>query len=118
MHFRPHNEFVLILIQFILQHNSFLFDQKIYHQVKGVAMGSPCAPMFANLYLGGWERDVVFSESMAHHTLSIVLWLPYLDDVLIFWKGNEETFASFVQELNVNTWGLYFTSELFEFSNI
>ena len=33
----------------------FLFDGKVYDQIDGVAMGSPLAPVLANLFLGHYE---------------------------------------------------------------
>lgn len=72
---------VLILLIFFLEHNMFLFDGQIYHHTRSVAMGSPCAPTYANLFLGGWEREVVFGDSTRDLSSSIMLWLRYIDDV-------------------------------------
>ena len=36
--------------------NHFLFDGKVYDQIDGVAMGSPLAPVLANLFLGHYEN--------------------------------------------------------------
>lgn len=50
------NEFINDGLEFILHHNSFLFDGSQYFQVQGVqgvAMGTRCAPSYVNLYLGG-----------------------------------------------------------------
>lgn len=32
---------------------------QLYLQIQGIAMGTCCAPSYANLYLGGWERDIL-----------------------------------------------------------
>ncbi|CAJ0959157.1 unnamed protein product [Ranitomeya imitator] len=48
-----HNIFLLELLDFVLQRNYFLFGGKYYHQLRGTAMGSPCAPTYANLLLAG-----------------------------------------------------------------
>ncbi|OCT56751.1 hypothetical protein XELAEV_18004437mg [Xenopus laevis] len=45
-------------------------------------MGSTCAPSYANLYLGWWQRNFVFSEALSEYTPSIMLWLCYINDVI------------------------------------
>ncbi|CAJ0964821.1 unnamed protein product [Ranitomeya imitator] len=59
---REHNNFVMSLLKYILTHNAFKFDGKYYHQLRGTAMGCPCAPSYANLSLGWWEETVVFGD--------------------------------------------------------
>lgn len=55
--FAKYNIFVLELLDYILKHNVFQFDSSHYPQVQGVAMGTKCAPSYANLYLGGGKRS-------------------------------------------------------------
>ena len=44
---------IISFLSFILKHNFFSFHGSYYLQVQGVAMGTCCAPAYANLYLGG-----------------------------------------------------------------
>lgn len=60
----PFNKFILKLLDFILNHNVFLVDEQPYLQTQGVAMGTPCAPSYANLYLWAWERDLFSSDDL------------------------------------------------------
>ena len=61
------------------------FGTKLYRQVVGIAMGTNCAPLFANLFLFCFERDFMMSLSGdkqadvidAFNTTS-----RYLDDIL------------------------------------
>ena len=39
------------MLSFTLKQNHFLFDDKVYNQVDGVAMGSPLRPVMANIFL-------------------------------------------------------------------
>lgn len=55
------NEFILMSLDFILHHNIFSLDGRLFLQVQGVAMDTCCAPGYANLYLGELERTI-FSE--------------------------------------------------------
>lgn len=109
---RLHNIFVLQLLEFILQHNYFLFDSKIFHQLRGTAMGSPCAPTYANLFLGWWEDTHIFGDDSSIWTPSILYWGRFIDDIFILWNNSELAFRQFVDSLNVNEVGLRFTSEI------
>ncbi|OCT93721.1 hypothetical protein XELAEV_18011398mg [Xenopus laevis] len=75
-------------------------------------MGSSCAPSYANLYLGWWERNFVFNEDLIEYTQNISLWLRYIDDVVVIWSGTQESFKEFVDKLNTNTINLRVTSEI------
>lgn len=45
------DSFVIDLLDFILQHNYFVFNNTFYKQVSGTAMGARCDPSYANLFL-------------------------------------------------------------------
>mgnify|MGYP001572967070 FL=1 len=40
------------MLAFVLENNYLSFNGKVYHQVSGTAMGTPCAPSYANLFVG------------------------------------------------------------------
>ncbi|CAH2327957.1 Hypothetical predicted protein, partial [Pelobates cultripes] len=99
------------LMRFILTHNHFIFQGKYYHQVRGTAMGTACAPSYANLHLGWWESTTVFNVNMEKYTRHIKLWKRYIDDVLIIWTDTAELFLEFVAILNLNNINLRLTNE-------
>ncbi|XP_056416174.1 immunoglobulin superfamily member 3 [Hyla sarda] len=111
IHFKTHNEFVIDLLTFVLTHNYFLFDDTFFFQTQGTAMGSTCAPNYANLFLGWWESEFVFSDDFEHYTSHIIFWGRFIDDVLILWDGGSTLFTSFLEALNHNDIGMHFTSE-------
>ncbi|XP_066430643.1 vomeronasal type-2 receptor 26-like [Eleutherodactylus coqui] len=43
---------------------------------------------------------------------NIILWLQYINDILVFWEGTSTSFKSFVDSLNENTLNLHVTSEI------
>ena len=45
------------LINAILKHNHFEFNGQTYRQKQGVAMGTKCAPTFANLFMASLEEE-------------------------------------------------------------
>ncbi|CAJ0958547.1 unnamed protein product [Ranitomeya imitator] len=105
---RPHNAFLLELLNFGIQRNYFLFCGRYYHQLRGTAMGSPCAPTYANLLLGWWE-DKFEDETWCPR---IIFWGRFIDDILVLWKGDVGSFTDFVSYLNTTLEGLFFTFEV------
>ena len=45
------------LLKFLFENNYFIFNSSIFKQIKGVAMGSKCAPSIANLYIYILEKN-------------------------------------------------------------
>ncbi|CAN2389486.1 hypothetical protein PRIEUP_LOCUS5899, partial [Pristimantis euphronides] len=105
-------DFLLDLLRFVLTHNYFSFEDMIFLQTKGTAMGAKCAPSYANLFMGAFEE--FFNINGRSNT---VLYKRYIDDLLLIWRGSHDSLKSLVFELNQNNWGLEFTSTIHE-SNI
>jgi hypothetical protein len=79
------NPFTGIVTQFldiIMNNNFFKYNNKIYHQIKGTAMGTACAPAYANIFLFMLERDV-----LDQYKQSIWCYWRFLDDVFSVYKG-------------------------------
>ena len=45
----------------VLRYNTVIFNNKYLHQIKGIAVGIPMAVNFANLFIGKFERETLFS---------------------------------------------------------
>uniref|UniRef100_A0A8C5W8X4 Reverse transcriptase domain-containing protein n=1 Tax=Leptobrachium leishanense TaxID=445787 RepID=A0A8C5W8X4_9ANUR len=103
--------FIEELLAFVLKHNYFTFDRKYYHQIQGTAMGTTCAPAYANLYLGIWEKQRIFTDRNPYRP-KILFWKRYIDDIILIWGGTPEEFADFTDHLNENTLNLHFTHEI------
>ncbi|XP_040188254.1 uncharacterized protein LOC120920313 [Rana temporaria] len=103
------NHFILTMLDFILQHNTFLFQGSHYLQVQGVAMGTCCAPSYANLYLGEWEREFLLGESASMCAANILVWQRYIDDIFIVWDGLENELQEMLRLMNINSFNLFFT---------
>lgn len=50
--------FVLGGIEFLLQHNYFLFDGRWYIQEQGARF----SPTYENVYLGWWEKQFIYKR--------------------------------------------------------
>ncbi|CAJ0960586.1 unnamed protein product [Ranitomeya imitator] len=71
-------------------------------QQRGTAMGAACAPSFANLFLGFWEREI-FGGGGPLAADHVQCWLRYIDDLFIIWQGPDEALHEFMHQLNENT---------------
>ncbi|XP_040293005.1 uncharacterized protein LOC121004741 [Bufo bufo] len=93
-------EFILTLLEFMLTHNYFLFKDRLFLQLQGTAMGASCAPAYANLFLGLWEREIV-QETPGYD--AALLWSRYIDDVFFLWQDTIPALENFLACLNQNT---------------
>ena len=56
---------IMKMARLVLDTNCFVFDRKIYRQVRGGAMGSAFTMTLANIYMLEWEKDLVeFQHSL------------------------------------------------------
>jgi hypothetical protein len=70
-----HLAFLMELLAFILTENYCSFNDVIYHQLKGTAMGTPTAVSYSNIFLFGIEHGILFG--FYHHSY----FTRYIDDV-------------------------------------
>ena len=86
---------LLHIISTILSNNDFYFNDNLYIQTKGIAMGQPFAPSIANIYVGLMEEQ--FLQSCSKTPL---IWLRYIDDIFGIWEGTKDEFYAFISNLN------------------
>ena len=95
----PPTDFLVQLTEWTLNNNVFLFQDKVYKQVKGCAMGACFSPSYAGLFMGKWEEDFVFNERNEFKN-KILWWTRFIDDVLLWWNGTKEELLLFHSYLN------------------
>ena len=71
-------EHLLDLLKWILENNYITFNGHIVHQVKGTAMGTNVAVVYANLVAASIEADVV-----SRLQESIKFYVRYIDDIFV-----------------------------------
>ena len=54
------------LIDIVLQNNVFKFNDKLYLQKQGTAMGTKMAPSYANLFMGKMEKQLQKPRQTTH----------------------------------------------------
>ena len=83
-------EFILDAVKFILNNNTFHFNDSHYIQKRGTAMGTKMAPTYATLFMGYLEKKLYEKiESQFNIDTRRYFernWLRYLDDCFIVWK--------------------------------
>jgi hypothetical protein len=81
-------EFTIYLLRWVLFNNILEFNGKLYLQVRGTAMGTPCAVVFACIFMGMLERRAL---SLARERLMIPLYYKrFIDDILIIANSLQE----------------------------
>lgn len=95
----PPTDFLVKLTDWTLNNNIFLFQDQLFKQIKGCAMGACFSPSYAGLFMGKWEEDVVFTNDNIFKD-KIRWWARYIDDVILWWDGNENELLAFHSYLN------------------
>ena len=72
------NDLILDLVSFVLRNNFFLYHEVVYHQLSGMAMGTPMAVNVANIFLYLHEKTTISTFK-----LSIMFFGRFVDDLLL-----------------------------------
>ena len=99
------------LIKTILKHNHFEFIGLTYRQIQGVAMGTKCAPTFANIFMGSIEEDFLELIQNQGNPMPSV-WIRYINDIFVIWPHSEEQFLEFFNKLNDHHATIKYTHEI------
>ena len=96
---------VMSLLKLVLENCVFSFQGNFYKQLHGAAMGSPCSPVVANIYMKYFE-DLALGPELP---IPIKVWKRYVDDIFsIIPKGKRDIILNY---LNSNAPHIKFTVE-------
>jgi hypothetical protein len=98
---------ILRLLHYVLTCNHFEFDGQHYHQVLGCAMGTKCAPNYANIFMGALEARLLLGAP-----LQPLVWWRFIDDVFMIWTHGMAAFEAFLAYLNQAHATIKFTHEV------
>ena len=94
-------EDIMLLLKIILNNCVFSFQEQFYKQLHGTAMGSPCSPVVANIYMEYFEKKTLGPELPISFTINT--WLRYMDDVLtIVKKGTHDSLLNYLNSIDSN----------------
>jgi len=93
-----HIDFIIKAMEFVLTQGFILFENRVFQQKNGAAMGSPMIPPYANIYMYMLERNTVHKYLKSGH---LKLYRRYIDDVLIIIQSlNNKIILELQAELN------------------
>ena len=87
---------IATFLTLILTLNNFVFNDKNYVQTNGASMGTKCAPTYASLFMGRFEETHILPRIRAF----TLLYIRYIDDLFMIWKGSEKELLKFLKEIN------------------
>ena len=67
-----------------------------YLQKKGCAMGTKCAPSYANVFMGWFEEKFIFSLL----TNLSDFYLRFIDDIFLIWNSTKTEIDNFLKQFN------------------
>ena len=92
LHDKNEIKFIITLLNIVL-HNCYInVNNKIYLQIKGTAMGTPCAVVFANLFLI-WHNNIILktynniTTPISQHRLLPYLYKRFIDDIFMIFPN-------------------------------
>ena len=87
---------IISFLGLILTLNNFIFNDINFLQTNGASMGTKCAPTYANLFMGKFEEMYILPKLIGKS----ILYLRYIDDIFLIWKGSEEELKHFIDYIN------------------
>ena len=104
-------EFLIRLIELVLKHNIFEFNNQLFQQLIGTAMGTKCAPNYSNIFMARKIDPEILRMAINHGdgTFPIKIFKRFLDDIIMIWCGSVERLHSFIKEINTINTSIQFT---------
>jgi len=80
----------------IMKENYLQFQNILYIQEEGLAMGAPISSILSEIYLQYIENTVIYDILLKHH---IVLYFRYVDDILMVCKKPQPAYMMYLIHL-------------------
>ena len=87
----------MALLNVILTGNIFEFNEKLYVQQIGTAMGTKCAPGYANVFMADLEEKKLLGN---WNGTPPYMYHRYLDDIFFVWTSSVEELELFLHHIN------------------
>jgi len=84
----------------VLSSNIFEFDKKLYKQMIGTAMGTSCAPSYANIFMGEIDEKILALSKTISNKGPIIFYKRYIDDIFLIWDDAVDSLTIFLDKLN------------------
>ena len=95
-------DFIIRLLEIILKYNIFEFNNELYQQLIGTAMGTRPAPPYANIFMARRIDNKIkdISTMFQNNRTSLMLFKRFLDDIFMIFTGSTITLHEFMEEVN------------------
>ena len=97
-------ETLIKMAECVLKKNLFEFNNKVFQQTSGTAIGTKFAPSYGCIYMDRVEQDFLKIQE-----LKPLLWLRFIDDIFFICTHGKEELKKFMEKLNNFTPNLRFT---------
>lgn len=88
-----HRQLIMALLSFVMKNSYLRFHDTIYRQIDGTAMGTACAPIYANIVVYMLEKKVITVMRSELH-----LYRRFLDDIFAYCDHHAVT--AFMHRMN------------------
>ena len=103
--------YLIQLLDLVLSGNIFEFDDQLWYQEIGTAMGTKVAPTYACLFMGWLESLILDNWTIKHPTYpKPYLWRRYIDDIMFMWRGEVHELEEFMTHINNQHTHIKFTA--------
>lgn len=114
------------LLEVVMACNCFGFHENYFLQTNGVAMGTSCAPAFANVSLGFKEQFMEEIVKCNNEMVlgGLILYQRYIDDILLVFKGTKTDLQSCLDRIGLQLkpfkidWKIHSTREPASFLDV
>ena len=96
-------EFIIRLLDITLKENIFEFNEELFKQIIGTAMGSKPAPSYANLFMARRIDNIIFAIIKLfenNEILSSIFFKRFLDDLIFIFTGSTKALHQFLEAVN------------------
>jgi hypothetical protein len=84
-------------VKVILSQNYFQFNNELYTQNEGLAMGAPTSAILAEIFIQYFEYNDIIQILQKHH---IIDYCRYIDDILIIYNENYTNIQDTLNDFN------------------
>ena len=82
------------MAQFVLKNNFFEFNNDVFQQISGTAIGTKFAPPYACIFMD--QIEITFLRTQSHQPM---VWFRYIDDIFLFGLTEKKNLKSLWQIL-------------------
>jgi hypothetical protein len=100
---------IITLTKVILDQNYFLYNNELYSQNKGLAMGALTSSIMAEIYIQYLEHNDIFQILQKHR---IIDYYRYVDDILIIYDETHTNILDTLKDFNLIHHNIQFTVEM------